>query len=80
MIVKFKYGFSFKDILFGWKNKKLYRLPQMIGERFYPLKKCGEWEDGFIVGRMRKSNKQLKDMTIFINFEYQDIKDEDCPF
>lgn len=70
----------FNGILFGWKDKQLYRLPQMIGLRFYPLKKCGTWDKGYIVARKRKSIKQLEAMTIFINFEHQLIKDKDCPF
>jgi len=80
MIIRYKYGFDFNGIIYGWKNKKLYRLPQMIGKRYYPLKECGKWVNGYIVGRMRKSHAQLEYMTNFINYEHQQIKDKDCPF
>lgn len=80
MIIKFTYGLTFNGVIYGWKDKILYRLPQTMGKRFYPLKKCGTWEKGFIIGRKRKSLKQLKDMTIFINYEYQKIKAKDVPF
>jgi len=39
MIIKFTYGFNFNDVSYGWLKKELYRLPQNIGQRFYPLKK-----------------------------------------
>jgi len=80
MILKYKYGFEFNGVLFGWKDKELYRLPQMIGKRFYPLKKCGSYEGGYHVCRKRKSIQQLKSMTHFINFEVEEIESSDCPF
>lgn len=84
MVIKYIYGFKFDGILYGWKDKNLYRLPQTIGKRFYPLKELKEIEvgkkKGYLVGCKRKSISQLKDMTVFINFEYQAIKDSDCPF
>lgn len=84
MIINYIYGFKFEGILYGWKDKKLSRLPQTIGKRFYPLKELeliqvGK-QKGYLVGCKRKSIKQLKDMTVFINFEYQTISDKDCPF
>lgn len=87
MIVKYKYGFSYNDILYGWNEKyELFRLSQMIGKRFYPLKKLEliEWNKGvskgYLVGTKRKSKLQLKAMTIFINHECQEIEDLKMPF
>lgn len=84
MIIKYRYGFDFDGILYGWKNKDLYRLPQTIGKRFYPLKKINPVKvgnnKGYIVSKKRKSVKQLEYMTNFINYEVQQIKDTDCPF
>ena len=87
MIINYTYGFKFDDILYGWKpNEKLrlFRLPQMIDKRFYPLKEIpiidvGKGK-GFLVSRKRKSVNQLKDMTVFINFKHQEISGKDCPF
>ena len=84
MIINYKYGFKFDNILYGWKNKKLYRLPQMIGKRFYPIKELTlidvGIQKGYNVSRKKKSIKQLQDMTVFINYDHQLIKDKDCPF
>ena len=86
MIIKYKYGFDFNGILYGWKSKELYRMPQNIGKRFYPLKQLElkTWNNGltrgYLVGKKRKSLEQLKAMTIFINHEDQVILDENLPF
>ena len=81
MIINYKYGFKFEGVLYGWKDKKLYRLPQTISKRFYCLKELVKRADGrYSVSRKPKSKNQLKDMTVFINYEYQDITDKDCPF
>jgi len=84
MIIKYKYGFEFNGFLYGWKDKKLFRLPIQKEKRFYSLKeikliKVGN-KNGYNVGRVKKSIKQLESMTIFINYELQTIKDKDCPF
>lgn len=84
MIIDYKYGFDFDGILYGWKDKKLYRLPQMINKRFYPIKELtlinvGN-QKGYNINRKKKSIRQLQDMTIFINYKHQVIKDKDCPF
>ena len=83
MIIRFKYGFKIDNTLYCFKlgTIELYRMPQMIGKRFYPLKKLDmrdetingvDWK-GYLVSRKRKSLKQLKDMTIFIDHKYQEI-------
>lgn len=82
MIIKFKYGFYENDILYGWHNKHPYRLPQMIGDRYYPLKKVGVYKDRnlfYIAGKLR-SVEQLKSKTIVINQEVSIIEDNDVPF
>lgn len=89
MIVKYKYGFDFDGVLYGWSDKKLYRLPQMIGKSFYPIKeiplitqkrKSGLFKGYRLYGNKRKSVNQLKELTHYINFEHEVIKDKDCPF
>jgi len=89
MIVRYKHGFEFNKVLYGWKDKKLFRLPQQIGLRFYPLKeikmktekrKSGIFKGYLLHGGVRKSVKQLESMTIYIGKEFNKIKDEDCPF
>lgn len=80
MIIKFNYGFFYKGKIYGWSEKKLYRLPQMIGERFYPKKECKPWKDGFLLGSDRKSKRQLQSMTVVIDKEVVEITGSDCPF
>lgn len=85
MIIRYKYGIVFRGKIYGWKNKDLYRLPQMIGNRFYSLKKCPKWvrngkDMGYGLGAAQKSHAQLKAMTHFINREVEEIVDNDCLF
>ena len=82
MILKFKYGFYEGDVLYGWHQKHPYRLPQMIGGRFYPLKKAGVYKARhlfYINGKLR-SLAQLQSKTVVIDKELQLITDDDCPF
>lgn len=80
MIVKYKYGLFHDNKLYGWKDKELYRLPQMIGKRFYGLLKCTKWGTGYYLGTDRKSKPQLEAMTVVIDKEISVIKDIDVPF
>lgn len=81
MIIDFTYGFKHDGVLYWWSEKKLYRLPQMLGKRFYPLLELNKWKDkGYYIARQKKSFKQLKSMTIFINQKIEVIESEDLPF
>lgn len=81
MVVKYKYGLLYNGFLYGWNNKELFRLPCTKNLKSYSILKLKKWSDkGYHVGRDKKSFAQLKDMTIFINYEYQEIKDKDLPF
>ena len=81
MIIRYKYGIIHNGIIYGWYDKKLYRLPQMIGKRYYPLLELTKWSNkGYHIGKVKKSFAQLESMTIFIDKEIQQIKDSSCPF
>jgi len=85
MIIKYKYGFFVNDVVYGFKDKKVFRLPQMIGLRFYPLleiklRKVGNKDGYLLYGNRYKSLKQIESMAVVINKEVQSIKDKDCPF
>lgn len=85
MKIEFKHGFNYKGVLYGWKDKQLYRLPTFIKKRFYPLKELKTWKRngidvGYYVGQERKSFVQLKSMTISINKKIDIIEDDDLPF
>lgn len=84
MIIKYKYGIDFDGIKYGWKDKKLFRMPQMIGKRFMPLKELAlvdvGKQKGYYLNLKKKSLPQLEAMTTYINFEYEKVIDNDCPF
>ena len=87
MILNYKYGIIYKGIKYGWRDfekKELYKLPQTIGKRFYAGGKLKMLDvgkqKGYCLGCDRKSIKQLDAMTIYINFEHQQINDKDTPF
>ena len=83
-MINFKYGITYNNITYGWSNKDLYRLPQMIGKRYYPLKKlkktCVGVSVGYRLSNDKKSMNQLQSMTIFINQKIDNINDNDLPF
>lgn len=84
MIINYEYGMTVEGVLFGWKEKKLFRMPQMIGLRFYPLKelpiiKVGNHE-GYLLSKKRYSMNQLESMTGIINFKIEKTVSKDCPF
>jgi len=84
MIINYEYGITFKGYLYGWKYKILFRLPQMIGKRFLPLKelniiKVGN-HNGYLLNQKRLSMSQLESMTGIINFKVDKTISKDCPF
>ena len=80
MILKYKYGFFFENKTYGWMDSELYRLPQVIGKRFYGRKKCAKWKDGYYLGDKPKSRAQIEAMTIVINKKIGVVSDRDVPF
>lgn len=84
MIVNYEYGITFKGFLYGWKDKKLFRLPQVINKRFLPLKELqiinvGN-NKGYLLNQKRLSMHQLESMTGIINFKHEKITSKECPF
>lgn len=84
MIVKYKYGIEHNGMIYGWKNGKLHRLPQVYNKRFLALKQLplitiGR-KKGYRLSGDRLTLDQLKYKTIFINQMFQEIRDSDCPF
>jgi len=84
MIINYEYGISFNGFIYGWKDKKLFRLPQTINKRFLPIKelkiiKVGN-NKGYLLNQKRLSLSQLESMTGIINFKYEKTNSKDCPF
>lgn len=84
MIVNYEYGLTSECVIYGWKDKKLFRMPQMIGLRFYPLKELNIINvgnnKGYLVNQKRFSMLQLESMTGIINFKVEKTISKDCPF
>lgn len=82
MVLTFNYGFSYKNIDFGWNKKKLYRLPQIIGKRYFTLNEVKKTADNrYIIYDTLKSVKQLQEMTVKIpKIEISIVKGDDVPF
>ncbi|MBK7362770.1 MAG: hypothetical protein IPJ01_10780 [Micavibrio sp.] len=79
MILNFKYGFSYDGFLYGWQNKKLYRLPSTSGNKSYGLKELslipvGNGE-GYRIKRQKFSVQQLLDRSDVIDVKIKVIKD-----
>lgn len=85
MMLRFKYGISYKGVVYGWLNKELYRLPYVNEYNMsFPLKKLKQImianNVGYQIGNRKKTIKQLEQLTILINKEVSVIKDADVPF
>jgi len=66
--------------LFKYRGS-VFELMAHNGDRFYSKIKCAKWGDkGYYLGADRKSHKQLKAMTYYINHEEEVIDHHDCPF
>ena len=81
----FNYGFSVNNMDFGYNETGLYRLPQMRGNRFYPLKKLNIIEvgkqNGYRLYRREFSVLQLKSLLHLIDpVKIYLIEDKICPF
>ena len=85
IITRFNYGFEYKGIRYGWKNKKLYRLPFSRGGRNYPMKELNVIQIGaslgYRVARDQKSIKQLQMLTKPVDWTEGVLSGiPDCPF
>lgn len=85
MELLFNYGFSVKDMDFGSHSTGIYRLPKLISNRFYPLRKLPKIKGGNKMGyrcnRKFFSIKQLKSILYKIEqVKIKEIDKKDCPF
>jgi hypothetical protein len=80
----YKYGLEYKGVLYGWKDKKLYRLPYTSNLRSYQLKEvpfyCFKSTLVCNLQRNKLTLNRLKGMTKEINISLDSIVDDDVPF
>lgn len=84
MILFFKYGFTYKEVVYGWNNKKLYRLPYCKNKRSYLLKEipfyCFKSTIVYNVQRTKMTINRLKKITEIIDVSIEIIQSNECPF
>lgn len=87
MVKKFKYGFDYGGIRYGWNKKKLFRLPTFTeSKKSLPLKELNLIDvgnkKGYRVSGDRKTIDQLMEITERIDYTYEVSGNgsDDCPF
>ena len=74
-------GFKYKDRMFGFKDKKLYRLPYVFNNRNYPLKEIEYKKKHYRVCRDKLSLSVIKPKIENIDIVIKILdKQSDCPF
>ncbi len=80
----YELGFYFKDVPYGWKNKKLFRLPYQKNNRNYSLKEipfyCFKTTLVANIQREKLTKNRLKSLTKNINILITTYEASDCPF
>ena len=66
-----KYGLNYNGILYGWINKKLYRLPYFNPKtkRSYDIKEVKQIGNHYLISRNKVNLMTLKNKTTRINTE-----------
>ena len=80
----YKYGFEYKGVVYGWKNKKLYRLPYVKEKRSYSLLEVPFYcYKSTLVANIQRSKltiNRIKSLTKEINIEINSYICSDIPF
>ena len=80
----FKTGFTYKNVKYGWNNKKLYRFPYLKNKRSYALKEIPFYVFKstivYNIQRAKLTINRLKFLTEHIDFKIEIIEDNNCPF
>lgn len=84
MEIVFKFGFSYKEVDYGWKDKKLYRFPYVKNKRSYGFKEVPFYifktTTVYNIQRTKLTINKLKFLTKPINYTISIIENSDCPF
>jgi hypothetical protein len=83
-VFNFKFGFTYKVIPYGFKDKKLYRLPYNRNFRFYSLKEIKpHLVQGLVCyncARTKLTINRLKQLTQPIDVQVTIYKNNNLPF
>lgn len=82
--MKFKYGFEYLGVRYGWKNKKLYRLPFERCLKSYGLKEINPIIIGsttcYNIQRHKLTINKIKRITTNVDWSVSVLSEIDCPF
>ena len=82
--MEFNYGFTYKNVRYGWKDKKLYRLPFERNLRTFGLLEVPAYvfktTTVYNVQRVKLTIGRLKLMTENVNWQINEISSPDVPF
>lgn len=80
----YKYGFIYKNVKYGWKDKKLYKLPYIKNKRSYALKNipinCFKCTLVANIQREKLTINKLNGLTFEINYSIISLVDDGIPF
>lgn len=80
----YRFGFYYKEVPYGWKNKKLYKLPYTKNKRSYKLvevpRYCFKATFVYNIQRNKLTINKLKFLTKEINFRVDSLESVNCPF
>ena len=80
----YRFGLSYKGVIYGWKNKKLYRLPYTKNKRSYNLKEVPFYVfKSTTVCNLQRDKvtfNKLKFLTEEINMEVESFEEDFLPF
>jgi hypothetical protein len=83
-VIEYKHGFEFDGIMFCWKNKELYRMPYLKGNRSYQKRKLIKKEIGngfgYSICGVQKAMDNLEDITKSIEYKEIVFVDSGMPF
>lgn len=84
MDINFNYGFTYKEVDYGWKSKKLYRFPHIKGKRSYGFKEVPSYvfktATVYNIQRTKLTINRLKTITKSIRYTVTIMDNSDCPF
>jgi|TARA_R110000782_G_scaffold232440_1_gene318655 hypothetical protein len=82
--IEYKYGFEYKGVKYGWKNKKLFRLPFTRNKRTFKLKEIPQYVFKttcvYNIQRDKITILKLKGRTVEVNWSTNITTEGDCPF
>ena len=82
--LQFIYGFTYKNVNYGWKDKKLYKLPYLKYNRSYNLKEIPFYVFKativYNIQRQKLTINKLKLLTKKIDYKLEIVETNEIPF